>query len=383
MDRREFLKVTAGVALSSSATAAQKNPEKRLPIVVSKRSGCIESLSIDGKQIQFPANGGFSAFDAAKKKLITFMDGSVSQENGKTTFSCVQKGDIKITAEFENHGNYTRISGELENLLTTERGIILNYCIPCAGPNAVFSYELNPGVQVSATEVEGSVYPLAAMCSLEQGIAMAIPPSEPRTFGMAGNSNGLTTRFYLGLYPATKNFPNRASFVFIIYPVEAEWGFRSALSKYYSFYPEYYDVRTRTDGLYMFQVKGRSPHNIDQYGFNVIETQSVHLKEDLARDEQAGITSLAYTIVGQREIKFLKNLPKDYDEAMQIYAAWSIKDHSGHTITKENEAARGDIYLREEVENSACKNSDSRYAAIIRNTPWGKNSVSWKINPSP
>jgi hypothetical protein len=88
-------------------------------------------------------------------------------------------------------------------------------------------------------------------------------------------------------------------------------------------------------------------------------------------------------IVGQREIKFLPALPKSYEEAMAIYDKWTLAGHKGHALTKENVASEGDIHLKQEVESSACKTRDGKYSIVIRNTKWGENSVSFKINPNP
>ena len=47
------------------------------------------------------------------------------------------------------------------------------------------------------------------------------------------------------------------------------------------------------------------------------------------------------------------------------------------------QTSQGDIHLKKEVESSGCKDPDGRYCLVIRNTPWGENSVTFKMNPNP
>jgi hypothetical protein len=367
--------------LGAGLAAAAEAP---LGFAVSPNRGGLVSLSVDGRNIPLPAeNGGFRLFDATDKKDIALPQGTVARAAGKTSFDC-QGPDVRLHAEFTPRGDYVLVAGELENLRRDNRGFLLDYRLPRLSADAVFCNDLDHAVTMSdSLNYEGGVSPIAAMCGKDLGLGMAIPPTHPTVFGMVANAEGMSVRFYLGTSPATRRFPNRAPFAFMLYVVEPAWGFRSALSKYYGFFPDYYTPRLKRDGLFMFQMGDRLPVNIDQYGFDLVETQSKALAAGIARDAKHGIASFPYMIVGQREIKFLPALPKDYDEAMAVYAKWSVADHAGHDLTKENAASQGDIHLKEEVETSACKTRDGKYCTVLRNTPWGGNSISFKMNPNP
>ena len=342
------------------------------------------ALSFDGEPVTLSSQGGgFSVYDATDKADVAFSHGTVKRGAGKTVFEC-ETSSIRLHAEFTSRNGFLLVTGQLENTRKDERGLILDYRIPLLSADAVFSNALDESVPMAdSPPYEGNVFPIAAMCGKDTGIAMAIPPSKPRIFGMVGDAQGMAMRFYLGVSPETRKFPNRAPFAFLLYSVEPGWGFRSALSKYYGFFPDYYAPRLKRDGLFMFQMGDRIPPNVDQYGFDLVETQSAALDAAVARDEQHGIATFPYMIVGQREIKFLDALPRTYDEAMAAYAAWSLADHAGHALTKENSASQGDIHLKEEVESSACKTRDGGYAIVVRNTRWGENSVTFKMNPNP
>ena len=350
-------------------------------------TACIESVKITGRGTKLPAqSGGFGVYDATSKKHIKFAGGTLQRDGEKTVFCCEQPGDLRLLAEFINKGPYVLVSGYVENLKQGERGILLDYCIPCAGKNALFCNELNSPAAVEDAEQEGNVYPIAAMCGGGLGLAMALPPSEPRIFGMVGSRRGLAARFYFGLSPETKNFPNRAGFVFVIYPVEPAWGFRSAVSRYYDFYPEYYTNRAPRDGWHLFLAedgKEPPPPNLSYIAYDTLEMQAPWLQERLDRNVKNDIISLPYMIVGQRELKFLPTLPKSYAEAMQAYARWTPVYNVGHPGSKEIVAAGNDEKLRIEVDGCACEMADGERAIRIRNTLWGLNSVTFTMNPNP
>ena len=326
------------------------------------------------------APGEFRVYDAASKKEITLL--AVETQHGAYD---AQGDGLRLHAESHPVKEFLTITGWIENLRKDDRGLIVDYRIGLLGPDAAFCNGLEQRTSLAGVEKEqyGAVFPIAAMCTDKSGVAMAIPPAEPRVFDMVGDAKGMATRFYLGLSPLPRRFPNRASFSLIIYAVEPAWGFRSALSKYYAFFPEYYQPRAKRRGLFMFQMGDRVPPNIDQYGSDLVETQLPTLNASITRDVKYGLLSIPYMIVGQREIKFLPAIPAGYDKAMAIFAQWTPSAHAGHELTKENVCCDGDIHLREEVGSSACQTADGKYAIMLRNTQWGANSVTFKINPNP
>lgn len=333
------------------------------------------------------AQGGFFAREVRPAGPLDFSQGELRQEGTKMIFDSKGSAGIRLHAEFQAQEGYVRVEGYLENSRPDDRAVILDYRVGLTGANAVFSNALNAAeesaIAADGTEAEGNAFPVAALQTDEQALAMGIPGDAPCSFGMVGSNRGLTVRFYLGVTPDTKAFPNRARFAFIVYPSVKGWGFRSALARYYSFYPKFYEPRQKRVGYYMYMVKGLVPENIDQYSSNVLEINSPFVKQDLDRDDKHNIDDLLYTLIGQREMKFLPKLPANYDEAMAEFAKWTPASHDGHPVTKENVVAGSDRWLKAEVENSAAKDPDGKYVLSIRDTPWGKKSVSFKVNPSP
>jgi len=350
-------------------------------------AAALTEVKADGATVALAGSGGgFSAYDVTTRTAIDLTQGTVRREPGRASYESEGSGGISLHAEFVAHDGYVLVTGRLENSKKDERAVILTYRAGITGADAVFSNSIDPQADrplTSAAEQEGNAVPVAAINAGGQGLAMGIPPDEPRSFGMVGSAQGLATRFYLGITSATDRFPNQASFCFLVFPSESGWGCRSALERYYGFFPEHYRPRSKRDGLWLFQVKGITPENIRQYGFNVLEIQNKDVAGDLSRDAQNNVGDLVYTLVGQREVKFLEALPKTYDQAIADLANWTVDRAKAHPVTKENAPAGGDLWLKEEIASSACQDYDGHYAIELRDTPWGRKSVTFKVNPSP
>lgn len=350
--------------------------------------GALRALVVEGTELTLDAaRGGFFAQEVRSKQALDFSQGKVSKRDGKTVFDSKGSGGVRLHAEFTAKAGYVEVRGYLEKSVPSDQAVILDYRVGFGGTGAVFSNSLNASeeskITDATTESEGNAFPIAALQTAKEAVAVAIPHDAPVAFGMVGSGQGLTVRFFLGVATETKAFPNRAPFAFIVYPTEAGWGFRGALERYYGIYSANYEPRVLKTGYWMFQVKGITPERVDQYAWNLLEIQNPHVPDDLNRDDKYDIASLIYTLVGQREIKFLDKLPTTYDEAMKVYANWSVESHRKHTVTKENKVTGEDQWLKQEVETSGIKNAEGNYEIQFRNTPWGKKSVTFKANPSP
>jgi hypothetical protein len=377
---RGFAPLALLLALAPPAARAIDPPPNA--IVFGRANATPAAMTLSGDKLTLSGTGGFSVYDATAKRAVNLAPGTVLEG----TAYDASGDDVRIHAEFLPRRDYILVRGEVENLRGGERGLIVDYRIPALGAGATFSNGLEQSVPLPASgEVEGNAFPLAALSGSSAGVALAIPPTEPRDFGLVASGSGLSIRFYLGLSPKPRRFPNRASFVFIIYGTDPQWGFRSALSRYYGFFPDNYTPLLKHEGLFMFQMADRVPANVDQYGWDLVENQfpKTVLDKAVARDQANGITTFPYTIVGQREVKFLPELPKDYAAAMKIFAQWTPAQMAGHELTKENVTDDGDINLAAEVESSACQNAAGEYVVVIRDTLWGKKSVTFKTNPNP
>jgi hypothetical protein len=319
-----------------------------------------------------PAAQSFSIFDASSESEITLQNEQVTKNGYKTIYSA-QGDNIQLYAEFEQTKDYLEVTGTVTNSDGNDRAVIVSYLSPVSGANLVFGNELNDSVEINEqSQIEGNLYPVAALCNDDYGKAIAIPPSEPRIFGLTGGLEGITIKFYLGLTSQTLNFPNSASFNFIIYPTLTEWGFRGAISEYYSFFPDYYSVRGDSDGLLLLNRECDSaaePPDMNQMGFDRPSGVGTCTPLDVERDDQYNVLTLPSINVGVREIRFLPDLPADYDEAMTMFDEYCTSGANPE--------------LCEQILSSTCKKTNGEYYMDIRWTAWGGNSITFVTNPSP
>jgi hypothetical protein len=113
--------------------------------------------------------------------------------------------------------------------------------------------------------------PCSAVTRGRAGLALAYPLHEPRVFLIGASAGGYSISFSLGLTPATKRFPSLAGFRFVIYPVEAAWGVRSALERYQRFFPELYASRAASRhgnaGGFRTVKSGKWPEGMEDFNF--------------------------------------------------------------------------------------------------------------------
>lgn len=81
--------------------------------------------------------------------------------------------------------------------------------------------------------------PFSAVVKGAAGLSLACPVTEPRVFLLAASDKGLTITFSLGVSADTEKFPGRASFRFVIFPIDGRWGIRSAAERYHGFFPQF------------------------------------------------------------------------------------------------------------------------------------------------
>jgi hypothetical protein len=115
--------------------------------------------------------------------------------------------------------------------------------------------------------------PYTVVTGERTALAMAVPVHEPRAFLIQASEGGLSVTFTLGLSPDVRGSPGRAGFRVIIYPVDREWGVRSAAAKYWSFFPELFASKNRRHGNYTHlrtynpKKMRRWPENAEDFGF--------------------------------------------------------------------------------------------------------------------
>jgi hypothetical protein len=289
------------------------------------------------------------------------------------------------------------VEGVLTDLSETDRVANVGFTLPVEAIGGAWQANLAKDLPITRDMKPASQtdFSMAAVIGTQQQFAVSysIPPDRPQRFEMTYSpAGGFTILLKFGLSPYAKGaLRSRAPFAFTIDMVSGRWGLRSALDRYYTRSPEWFEDRVHHYGFWTSGVPTDfSTFDPSVYAFHGSGSHSIHVKtlDEFSMNEAwrfgaaHGIVNLAYMIPGQLEITNLKGLPANYEEAMADLKDWTHEPSlfSGHNFPNSYpDAARH----KERILNSGLFDADGRYVMRIRNTKWGDDSVTFPVNPNP
>ena len=131
-----------------------------------------------------------------------------------------------------------------------------------AGRYAYYGPDWSPG---AGRQV--SVFPFSSVTGKGVGLSLAQRVDQPRFFRIFyDRATGYSIDYNLGLAAETEKFPSSASFHFLIYRHDPNWGMRAAAQRFYDIFPEHFTVRAQRQGLYCYDVPVDLP-NPEDFGF--------------------------------------------------------------------------------------------------------------------
>jgi hypothetical protein len=240
----------------------------------------VAAASLGGKRLALSGPGGFSVEEvlqpAGRVRALGRAVGRVSSAGGALRFAGgVPGAALELSATFRG-GAFLDVRGEVRDLSGAERALRVSFALPAklAGwrweGTAGCSRTIRPGA-VCPSKRDEFLYlgqkgdgfaneagqplgirinklPYTTVAQGNLALAMACPVHEPRVFLITASERALAITFSLGVTPVTRKFPGRASFRFVIFPADAEWGIRSACERYQGFFPELFRGRCRRHG---------------------------------------------------------------------------------------------------------------------------------------
>lgn len=345
---------------------------------------------------------------------------------------------LRLTALITNRDDFLQIDGEVATQTPVDRCIDLKISLPIDAkdfvahpglfdgpaaadrPNAKkkkslaarAAASLEPEIDEANAE-DNAWYPLVPASNRARGagLTLAVPPTHPTRFATGHDDTGLFIVLRIGLSPAAAT-PGRTPYRVILYRHDPAWGFRSALARYYASYREPFFTRhakrigawtTQNASqlahprLYAYHEAGfptwRHPAGTGS-GVNVKLTLE-HLDEgpvadsledyerlcELALDEQHGIYSLPYTIVGQRQLLQLPALPRDHEEAMRALDAWQPKENILFDGPPQATSFRSADELKTIIRDSTLHDEQHRLALMPR--AYRGPTLTFPQNPNP
>ena len=396
---RSFLGLLLGMAgVATDRLAAQEDVSlqvKELRIQLNAQ-GAVTLLNVGSSS--FPTQTtpmGLFVRDALRSDLLP-----VGLGLGRTRRTELAHHGLRVSAEVTVHADHLLVSGVVEDTRgTDDRGVDVVFRLPFQP--AVWWGSISESVPPDVTPKpaakrpprddlpEGAgvleriergglaqdYFPLACVTTPDEraGLALAIPPEAPCRFRFAHlrEPGCLELQLLFGLSPAaSEQLKSRAPFRFVIYPADGRWGLRDALRQYQTMYADMFQRRAQASGLWLVSLPSlKNVTDPENYAF----WQATRLKETPLAIKM-GMAAYPYTIVGQRELGYLKQKVSTYAD---VLAALQHKP----------EATRRSRYpwevVKPLVESSGLHDASGKLIFRLRTTDWAGNSISFPVNPSP
>jgi len=311
-----------------------------------------------------------SDFRQARGVLTENEDGSITRAADDEQLK------LRLTATYRSVGNAIRVDGEVQDLTGSDRAISVYFLYPVDAVGwrwhddqrtfrvieAGKKYDNFVPAGAGANDL-ASRYPLACISGKDEAIAIGAPLDVPRLcrFGYDAESRELYAAVDLGLAPDTENFPSRASFSLVLFRCDPEWGFRSALQRYYDLFPQCFTKRNKKEGIWMPFTDISTVEGFEDFGFQFKEGNN-----NVPFDAEHGIYSFFYVEPWSDWVSMPKEMPRTPDQAIAY-----LKQRAAEG--REQDQA---------VLSSAYEAADGSLAVRIENQPWCDGAV-FGVNPSP
>ena len=155
----------------------------------------------------------------------------------------------------------------------------------------------------------------------EDHLALAVPATKLAIFDFRQRGDAVELRYRFGFTADAKPHLNmRAPFACILYRTDPAWHFRSALARYYAFFPKPFEPFARKQGGWFFAAATKDLPNPQHFAYH--EGGPWGWEADHAR----GMGTYPYRESSSYTISLSGDqLPKSYDEAMKRFAALEQK----------------------------------------------------------
>ncbi|MCX7705107.1 MAG: hypothetical protein N2115_02460 [bacterium] len=172
--------------------------------------------------------------------------------------------EIVLNGMLKQKKSHIEVKGEIKDTSGKDRPVSLRFCISLEKDGWFWwddvnnfrkiennkEYENTDDIGVGLTGAYSRYY-WGCVTSRKNGVCIACPADNPRYFKISATKKFLQITYDFGLTPEIKKYPGIADFCFIVYQISPEWGFRSALKKYYSIYPQFFKKRTKKQGIWL------------------------------------------------------------------------------------------------------------------------------------
>lgn len=280
-----------------------------------EQSGRVAGLSLNRRALSVrSAPGGFLVRDVAAGPAV----------HAFTAGRCAPLG-LSLTAQATAKEDHLVIEGTVRDETGKDRAITLFFAVPFPRQGGTWhddarrAQKLVAGDYMTTSSIgagaTGSMsrYPWACVTGPAGGLALGIDMDKPAQYRLFYNADlqVLVLAYDLALVPDTKQFPSAAPFRFVVYPVDSDWGFRSAAERYQRIFPEFYTVRSKEQGIWMPFTDVSTVQGWEDFGFRYHEGNN-----NVPFDDQANVLSFVYTEPSTYWMPMPKEMPRTIEAAL-------------------------------------------------------------------
>ncbi len=186
------------------------------------------------------------------------LEGKVIPTPGGIRLQAEHEG-IQLHASIQGSADRIAIEGVLRDTTGKDRCVQLTYRLPVAARGwrwytGLDSFEtIEPGrIHTTVTEIGRdtnryvSPWPYSSIDGPQTGLSLGVPADHPCVYRMWYDEEGYyTIRMDFGLTADTRKFPGQARFALVLSRHDPRWGIRAAAKKYFTMFPQFFEVRTR------------------------------------------------------------------------------------------------------------------------------------------
>lgn len=293
--------------------------------------GTIVSVNCEGKVLGGTTLlSGLFMFDATLEHIPVSVRGELKRDGDALHQTAHLDGlDLVVSATYRPLGPFIEIQGTVSDTRGKDRAVTLCFAVPVADApwiwwDSVAASRTAPGYGETlgcfetgaeyGLRGEHSKYPLGAISWPDHGgLTLAVRMDEPvvHRIELLPDLQIFCLAVDFGLVPehrADGTSLSEAPFRFLLYRHDPAWGFRSALQRYYDFFPEFFTKRVKAEGGWYVWGNMKDTAEVKQAGFGFHWGPSG--PEAVKYDNEAGLLPLSYI-----EPELTQQTMGDYKEA--------------------------------------------------------------------
>lgn len=307
-------------ALAAWPAAAQQAPLVRTGDGLALRlaaDGTVAGLTLDKNALPLsPQPAGFHIVeyqppDGARRDWGVLRGKLTLGRDGLELQCAPAEAGLSFEARFRGLPGRIEVEGVVADTTGKDRALLVSFRLPIAAEGWQWGDNMDRAREIAAggsydiddrlgekRDIPVSRLPYTAISAERQGvgISLGVPMHEPRVFRLFYDRLGYQVSWQLGLAPEVGKEKARARFRFILYRHAPAWGFRSAMQRYYEFFPELYVKRFPRDGALGFG--GRSGYlapNLEDFAASAIGVGQVTLTpEQAAKYKEHGLVAFKH-----------------------------------------------------------------------------------------